>query len=534
MWKLVIEDDEGKRTVVPLTRDDYTIGRKEGNSIRLTERNVSRDHCKLRKTNGRPVADPTRPGYVLEDLTSYNGVYVNGLRVAEAQELTHGDLIQIGDYRIVLQDDHAVEEEPIAMDSEDIKATLPTATGLPSPLRASNATFLEKPNRLIMLAGPTPGEEYPLVDERLTIGRAEDATISVNHNSVSRLHCEVHALGEGRFEIVDKGSSNGVRVNGADLRRGIIEAGDIIELGDVKFKFVGEGQIFRPGASDSQQLAAISNRTATMIARRGRKSSVVPAVLLGTLVAAGAVAAWAYVGQRRGEAEGTAQPPPSASVVVNPDVAALAEAKRMCDSGDYEGAHQKGSQIPDSSALRATADFKFIEYSWATNLLLRADTELDSATKRALLERVSGSVSVDPSLRRTANERLVALDLPGAVPIAPKDAGRTTPGSLTPIRTGATRTSIQSATPDPTVPMPAPTTHAVAKPIVAAPFETERTLALSNNPQDVQHARDMLEPRVFGHKATGDEVRLLKSICKSQRDTLCVQQCAQIEASGSQ
>jgi len=115
---------------------------------------------------------------------------------------------------------------------------------MPSPLRASNAAFLDKPNRLVMLAGPTPGEEYPLVDERLTIGRAEDATISVNHNSVSRLHCEVHALGAGRFEIVDKGSSNGVRVNGTDLRRGIIEPGDVIELGDVQFKFVAAGQIF--------------------------------------------------------------------------------------------------------------------------------------------------------------------------------------------------------------------------------------------------------------------------------------------------
>ena len=43
MWKLVIEDDEGKRTVVPLTRDEYTLGRREGNTIRLTERNVSRE-----------------------------------------------------------------------------------------------------------------------------------------------------------------------------------------------------------------------------------------------------------------------------------------------------------------------------------------------------------------------------------------------------------------------------------------------------------------------------------------------------------
>ena len=49
MWKLVIEDDETKRTSVPLTRDDYTIGRKEGNTIRLTERNVSREHAKIHK-----------------------------------------------------------------------------------------------------------------------------------------------------------------------------------------------------------------------------------------------------------------------------------------------------------------------------------------------------------------------------------------------------------------------------------------------------------------------------------------------------
>jgi pSer/pThr/pTyr-binding forkhead associated (FHA) protein len=526
MWKLVIEDDEGKRTVVPLTRDDYTIGRKEGNTIRLTERNVSRDHCKLHKANGAPrptQADPNKPGYVLEDLTSYNGVYVNGLRVAQAQELVHGDLIQIGDYRIVLQDDQAVEEEPVAMDTEDLKATLPTSTGVPSPLRASNADFLDKPNRLVMLAGPTPGEEYPLVDERLTIGRAEDATISVNHNSVSRLHCEVHALGEGRFEIVDKGSSNGVRVNGADLRRGIIEAGDIIELGDVKFKFVGQGQLFRPGATESQQLAAISHRTASIIAGRN-KSSVLPAILLGTLVAAGAVTIWAYLGQKR--VESVSQPQPSASVGENADNATLADARRLADSGDYEGAHQKVAQLPDPSALRSTADFKFIEYSWATNLLLRADTEPDAAAKRAMLERVSGSASVDASLRKTANDRLMALDLPGTAVVAPaRDSGKSALGAVAstrPVRT------TPPAAPDPTVPLPAIPTRPAPRP-GGVTFDQERTLALSSNSSDVQRARDLLEPRVFGHRASSDEVRLLKSICKNQHDTLCVQQCTQIE-----
>src|SRR5579872_6573220 len=104
MWKLVIEDDEAKRTVVPLTRDEYSIGRREGNVIRLTERNVSREHARLFKRNGA-----AKPTFVLEDLTSYNGVFVNGLRVNHAHDLMHGDLIQIGDYRIILQDEALTE-----------------------------------------------------------------------------------------------------------------------------------------------------------------------------------------------------------------------------------------------------------------------------------------------------------------------------------------------------------------------------------------------------------------------------------------
>src|SRR5437764_13655093 len=100
MWKLVIEDDEGKRTVVPLSREDYSIGRQEGNTIRLTERNVSRQHGRIRKKRAG-ANGAARDVFFVEDRQSYNGVFVNGLRVAHAQDLQHGDLIQIGDYRIL-------------------------------------------------------------------------------------------------------------------------------------------------------------------------------------------------------------------------------------------------------------------------------------------------------------------------------------------------------------------------------------------------------------------------------------------------
>lgn len=92
-WKLIIEDDAGKQIVVPFTRDVITIGRKEGNTIRLTERNVSRNHAKLSKDNGHVV---------IEDLGSFNGIKLNGDRI-DGRVLVHeGDTIQIGDYHLAL------------------------------------------------------------------------------------------------------------------------------------------------------------------------------------------------------------------------------------------------------------------------------------------------------------------------------------------------------------------------------------------------------------------------------------------------
>ena len=91
MYRLIIEDDEGKKTVVPLIRDEISIGRKEGNTIRLTERNVSRRHAKLLKQNS---------AIFLEDLASYNGIKVNGNKISGRIAVTEGDRIQIGVTRV--------------------------------------------------------------------------------------------------------------------------------------------------------------------------------------------------------------------------------------------------------------------------------------------------------------------------------------------------------------------------------------------------------------------------------------------------
>ncbi len=515
MWKLVIEDDEGKRTTVPLTRGEYTIGRREGNVIRLTERNVSREHARFYRKNG--AAAETGP-FILEDLTSYNGVFVNGLRITHAHALAHGDLVQIGDYRIVLQDDALAAAAEAAAAVGDSKQTVPSAP------HARGAALMDRPNRLVMLAGPTPGAEFPLDRDRMTIGRAEDASVSVNHNSVSRLHCEVHALGDGRFEIVDKGSSNGVRVNGAELRRGIVEPGDVVELGDVRFKFVGAGQIFLP--TESQQLAAIGDRDAPEGKRARKASNMLPMGVFAVVVCAGAVGAWAYA-RPRFITPAAVPSPPSAEQV------ALEDAKKLCAAGDCEAAHAKlEASIADGSRWRDAPEFKEIESEWAEGALARADAMDDVAAKRIAYQKVSQTMSVDAPHRKTAADKLQQLDANAGttsanaadLPVATKSRGEDA-SAPTPRGDGGRRTALSQESGGGGTPSAGQ--GGVGSSALSVE-ERERQLALQGTPDAKILLKQQLEPRVYGGRASDAEVRLLISTCKDLGDKSCVQQARAI------
>ncbi|MGH1346425.1 MAG: FHA domain-containing protein [Nannocystales bacterium] len=108
--RLIIEDDEGTTTVVPLGADAITIGRQQGNTIQLTEKNVSRRHARL-------FHEPDDEAWSIEDLGSYNGVKINGAAVEARNELKEGDVVQIGDYHLTLTenaDKTAVSPAPTA------------------------------------------------------------------------------------------------------------------------------------------------------------------------------------------------------------------------------------------------------------------------------------------------------------------------------------------------------------------------------------------------------------------------------------
>jgi pSer/pThr/pTyr-binding forkhead associated (FHA) protein len=278
MHKLVISDDEGKTTVVPLVRDEITIGRKEGNTIRLTERNVSRRHARIRKVNGG--------SFVVEDLGSYNGIKVNGRRIDKECPVKPGDQIAIGDYLLALQEETVAEVPesavtvPNAMPAGAV-AQADTAMLVAPPVAAPVA--LRPPARLVMISPPAPGAEYAFSRPRMRIGRSEELDIVVNHKSISREHAEVERIGD-RIRIRDLGSANGTRVNGRDVSDHEIAPGDVIELGQVRFRFVGEGETYTLDLDRTVQVDALTVEPASSKAPLFIGGAIVAVALLGTVV----------------------------------------------------------------------------------------------------------------------------------------------------------------------------------------------------------------------------------------------------------
>ena len=70
-----------------------------------------------------------------------------------------------------------------------------------------------------------------------TIGRVPSSDLLVNDPNVSRRHAEVRPHGEGGWQLVDLGSTNGTRVNGTSASEHALRDGDVITIGGTRIRF---------------------------------------------------------------------------------------------------------------------------------------------------------------------------------------------------------------------------------------------------------------------------------------------------------
>ena len=93
--RLVLMKEGGGETSFPLTRETYTVGRHRNNDIVISDPKVSSFHARL---------DRAPEGFVVVDLKSRNGSFINGRRV-ETGPLKNGDEVRMGPARLVYRVD---------------------------------------------------------------------------------------------------------------------------------------------------------------------------------------------------------------------------------------------------------------------------------------------------------------------------------------------------------------------------------------------------------------------------------------------
>lgn len=85
--ELIIQSGKYQGKRLNLSSKDVVVGRQEGCQIRLPHGDVSKEHCRIRRTEN---------GATVEDLGSSNGTFVNEVLITQLTELKAGDKLRVG------------------------------------------------------------------------------------------------------------------------------------------------------------------------------------------------------------------------------------------------------------------------------------------------------------------------------------------------------------------------------------------------------------------------------------------------------
>lgn len=134
----------------------------------------------------------------------------------------------------------------------EARLRLPLLLSIPYRNGKSQTKLLAAPPRTgLVIKSEMTGRSVPLLGGRVTLGRAQDNTLSFEEGSISTHHCEI-LIREGQAVARDLNSSNGTYVDGERIKEKVLEAGQTLSLGEKV-----ELEIAAEQTEKSQEIAAV-------------------------------------------------------------------------------------------------------------------------------------------------------------------------------------------------------------------------------------------------------------------------------------
>lgn len=195
-----------------IDKKTYVIGRGVKNDCVIDDVSVSREHARI-------ICSPE--GYILEDLKSRNGTYLEGRRIVK-EKLADGSMLRFGSVEIQF---YLPLPTPSQSDAEDRTEVL-RMVSVPEKL-----WFLE------VVEGNQKGSSFPLSPgRRISLGRGS-VDVLLNDAKVSRHHADIEWV-DGELLFKDLQSTNGSFINEQKVTQLQLVPGDILRIGETVLRVI--------------------------------------------------------------------------------------------------------------------------------------------------------------------------------------------------------------------------------------------------------------------------------------------------------
>jgi pSer/pThr/pTyr-binding forkhead associated (FHA) protein len=235
MIKLILKLKDTEMEEFNLEKGLINIGRSKENEVVIDNIAVSRKHAQVESKEGT--------NYVLRDLNSSNGTFLNGVHIdANDHPLNEGDLIGIAKFQIQVRG--LAKATPPA--SKDLSPEVGEGTMIfdtpkrkagVEPLAISEQKALHWPS-LSATQGSKKGTEFKVTKEVTTLGKGSGDDVPVEGWFVSSPHAKISRRGD-RFYISHVGGFfSSTKVNGVKIgEEHILKNKDEIQIGNSAFTF---------------------------------------------------------------------------------------------------------------------------------------------------------------------------------------------------------------------------------------------------------------------------------------------------------
>jgi pSer/pThr/pTyr-binding forkhead associated (FHA) protein len=244
MAKLYLKFDQSVLKELPLAQTATTIGRLPDNTLQIDNLAVSGHHAKIYWSEGH---------YVVEDLGSLNGTYVNNKRVGQAT-LIHGDQVLIGKHVVEFKNEGSMAlgaslpkagpaapklDATVVLDTRRAQGMI-SDNGAPAhAARSITGDAVPGKERIAVLnvvEGRTDQTRYVLTGKMTMIGKSSMATVKLK-GLFAPTTAALISRRDNKYFIAPSEHRIKLKLNGEDSpNQRELAAGDTIEVG--KFKAV--------------------------------------------------------------------------------------------------------------------------------------------------------------------------------------------------------------------------------------------------------------------------------------------------------